>query len=147
MSITKYIIIFLMFVVGCGGTEDGHFRPLNEDEQYIWDMVAECFETRGYDTTTMHPVLIQYVESPCNNVNYAGCAWSDNGVSYIHIGSNYAYADPGQYPDFVWTDLNVELFIHEFLHRFGAEIFGHTEHGGIEYITCPQNLWNNPALW
>lgn len=148
VGLAAVITALLILSLGCSGGEvpEG-FRPLTEDEQLILDVQLRCFEDLGYDTSDIDPVLVRYVENlVCGAVVAAGCARRDEGLNtyLVEFGEQYVYRDPGQYPDSVPTDLNVELFMHEFLHYIADALGEDASHGSIWFqpnSPCPQDIW------
>ena len=141
--------LILLLTLGCSGELPEGYRPLNEDEQLILDVQLRCFGDLGYDTSSLPPVLVKYVEeTPCKIDNAAGCTWrtDDKSVYTVEFLEQYVYRDVGQYPDSVPTDLNVELFMHEFLHYITDALGLDWSHEGIWFqpnSLCPQDIWRD----
>lgn len=111
-------------------------------------MQSECL-SEYCDLSGLDAPLIKYTNEPFCGGGAAGCAPVEDGIRVVYIDPDYAYAGPDQYPAYVDSPLNVELFMHEFLHHFTGFCFGDGSHenGWFNDSPCPQDLWREPSLW
>ncbi len=144
------LLIFGLMFSSCDSGQETEYRNLNEEEALIWNIQSKCF-SQYCDLSGLEEPLIRYSRRPCEGY-YAGCAHlGDDGLPRsIEINPEFAFRGENQYPEFVPVSLNVELFMHEFLHQFADYCFNDGGHDSVwfsEDSLCPQTLWNDPEVW